>query len=293
MEAKMSQLLKGKPVADKLKEELLLKISKYKNQGIQPKIAIIRVGNKEDDLAYEIRVMKNCTALGIEPKSVLVPEEADTQEVLHIIQGLNKDKKIHGIMLFRPLPHHLDENQIVGAIQPEKDIDCMNPDSLSRVFQGNSKVLPPCTPCAVIEILKYYGYDLEGLNVVIVNRSMVLGKPLAMLLLKENATVTLCHSKTKDLKDITKKADVVVTGVGRGHYFDTPYFSEWTTVIDVGINFVNGTLCGDVKFESVRPEVKGITPVPGGVGAVTSMILLKHVVDAIELQLNPMEAYTR
>lgn len=289
----MSQLLKGKPVADKLKEDLILKISHYKNRGIHPKIAIIRIGNKEDDLAYEARVMKNCMALGIEPKSILIQEEVDTQGVIHKIEGLNKDKKIHGIMLFRPLPHHLDEDEIVSAIQPEKDIDCMNPASLSRIFQGNSKVLPPCTPCAVIEILKYYGYALEGLNVVIVNRSMVLGKPLAMLLLKENATVTLCHSKTRDLKEITKKADVVVTGVGRGHYFDTTYFSQETTVIDVGINFVNGALCGDVKFESVSPVVKGITPVPGGVGAVTSMVLLNHVVDAIELQLNPMEAYTR
>ncbi|MDD2215947.1 MAG: bifunctional 5,10-methylenetetrahydrofolate dehydrogenase/5,10-methenyltetrahydrofolate cyclohydrolase, partial [Eubacteriales bacterium] len=277
-------LLKGKPVADKIKETIINEVEYYKNNGsIVPRIAILRMGQRPDDISYESRVLKNCDAVGIEAE-VIEENNSKTKNIIEILEKLNQNPKIHGILIFRPLPKQLDMEQISRAILPEKDIDCMNPINIEKVFVGDKNGIAPCTPEAVIEILKHYKYDLNGKNVTIVNRSMVLGKPLSMLFLDENATVTICHSKTKDLSGITSKADIIVTGVGKGKFFGPEFFSKESIVIDVGINFVNDSICGDVDFKAVSDKVGAITPVPGGVGTVTSMILLNHVIKAMKLQ---------
>ncbi len=277
-------LLSGKRVADKIKADIIHAVEEYKKNGQAPQIAILRVGAREDDVAYEERVLKNCRATGIEAKVVEVDLNIDMQSFVDELNRLNEDTDIHGILIFRPLPEHLDMEEISKIIKPEKDIDCMSPVNVQKVFTGDSDGITPCTPEAVIEILKHYGYDLQGRNVAIVNRSMVLGKPLAMLFLAENATVTICHSKTRDLKEITKMADIAVTGIGKGKFFGPDYFSKDSIVIDVGINFAGGKLCGDVDFDKVSGQVSAISPVPGGVGTVTSMILLSHVIKAMKLQ---------
>ncbi len=277
-------ILKGKPVADSIKENLIVKVAEYQAKGISPKLAILRVGSRPDDIAYEARVIKNCASVGMIGESVAVDENIDMESFLQVLDGLNQDDKVHGILIFRPLPKHLDDNEICKRINPLKDIDCMSPVNTEGVFTGDSSGFAPCTPEAVIEILKYYNYDLAGKNVTIVNRSMVLGRPLAMLFLAENATVTICHSKTTDLPAVTSKADIVVTGVGRGKFFSPEYFTEKSVVMDVGINFVDDTMCGDVDYDKAVEKVEAITPVPGGVGTVTSMILLNHVLKGLELQ---------
>ncbi len=277
-------LLKGKPVADKIKADIIHAVAEHKRVGEAPKVAILRVGAREDDLAYEERVLKNCQAVGIATEVVAVDFNISTESFIDELNRLNEDVGIHGILIFRPLPAHLDAEQISRTIKPEKDIDCMSPVNTEKVFTGDRNGIAPCTPEAVIEILKFYDYNLQSKNVSIVNRSMVLGKPLAMLFLAENATVTICHSKTRGLKEVTKRTDIVVTGVGRGKYFGPDYFTEDSVVIDVGINFAEGKLCGDVDLDHVAEQVSAISPVPGGVGTVTSMILLSHVIKAMELQ---------
>jgi methylenetetrahydrofolate dehydrogenase (NADP+)/methenyltetrahydrofolate cyclohydrolase len=278
-------LLKGKPVADQLKKEIIAVVDQHKKEGKNPpKMAILRVGERSDDIAYEARVLKNCKEVGIEAETIAVDHNINTVKLLGILHELNNNPEIHGILIFRPFPGQLDGEEISNAIDPLKDIDCMNPINIQKVFQGDKRGIAPCTPEAVVEILKYYGYDLQGKKIVIVNRSMVLGKPLAMLLLSENATVTICHSKTKNLEEITTGADIVVLGIGKGKFFGPEYFSKDSLVIDVGINFVDEKMCGDVDFERVAQGVSAITPVPGGVGTVTSTILLKHVIQAMEMQ---------
>jgi methylenetetrahydrofolate dehydrogenase (NADP+)/methenyltetrahydrofolate cyclohydrolase len=278
-------LLKGKPVADKIKEEIVSAVTECKNAGsVLPKLAVLRVGERADDVAYESRVLKNCAELGIVAEVTAVDSEIPMADFMKVLNGLNEDDETHGILIFRPLPQQLDMEAISRAIKPEKDIDCMSPVNAEKIFTGDPSGIPPCTPEAVIEILKYYQYELSGKNVAVVNRSMVLGKPLSMLFLAENATVTICHSKTKDLPQVTSTADIVVTGVGRSKFFGREYFSENSIVIDVGINMDNGNLCGDVDFDMVADSVAAITPVPGGVGTVTSMILLAHVIRAMRLQ---------
>lgn len=278
-------LLKGKPVVDRMKEDILQTVMDCKIAGKNlPRLAILRVGERPDDIAYESRILKNCDSVGIQVEVVQVDYQIDQINFLEVLDKLNKDSDIHGILIFRPLPEQLDIEQISQAIKPEKDIDCMSPVNTEKVFKGDISGILPCTPEAVIEILKYYQYELSGKNVVIVNRSMVLGRPLAMLFLQENATVTICHSKTIDLPGITAKADIVVTGVGKAKFFKPQYFSEKSIVIDVGINFEDGNICGDVDISLVSDGVAAITPVPGGVGTVTSMILLNNVIKAMKLQ---------
>jgi methylenetetrahydrofolate dehydrogenase (NADP+)/methenyltetrahydrofolate cyclohydrolase len=229
-------------------------------------------------------VLKNCSELGIEVEVTAVDGDISMADFINVLSRLNEDKGIHGILIFRPLPGQLDQEAVSRAILPEKDIDCMSPFNAEKIFTGDQSGIPPCTPEAVIEMLKYYGYDLTGKNVAIVNRSMVLGRPLAMLFLAENATVTICHSRTKNLPGITGSADIVVTGAGKARFFGKEYFSKDSVIIDVGINMDNGALCGDVDFEAVEEYAAAISPVPGGVGTVTSMILLSHVVKAMKQQ---------
>lgn len=279
-------LLKGRPVADKIKSEIIEAVNECRNSGSNlPKLAIVRVGNRADDVAYESRVLKNCAELGIEVEVKEMDAQIPMIDFMNMLETLNQDSNIHGILIFRPLPAQLDLDAVSRTIKPEKDIDCMSPVNGEKIFAGDRSGIPPCTPEAVIELLKYYQFDLSGKHVVIVNRSMVLGKPLFMLFLDENSTVTICHSKTKNLSEVVSKADIVVTGVGRANYFRKEFFAKDSIVVDVGINLdQDQKLCGDVDFENVAESVASITPVPGGVGTVTSMILLRHVIRSMNLQ---------
>ncbi|ACA57097.1 bifunctional 5,10-methylenetetrahydrofolate dehydrogenase/5,10-methenyltetrahydrofolate cyclohydrolase [Clostridium botulinum] len=279
----MAKILYGNEVALKIKEDLNLRIGKLKEKNIIPKLAILRMGNKPDDIAYERSIIKNCEKLNIETKVEELNEDILEEDFLKLMESLNNEKETHGILVFRPYPKHLNENIINSSIALNKDVDCMHPLNLERIFEGDLNGFMPCTPEAVIEILKYYDIDLKGKNIVIINRSMVVGKPLSMMVLSHNATVTICHSKTIDLPSITKKADIVVTAIGKAKLIKEEYFNENSIVIDVSINVdENGKLYGDVDFENVKEKVRAITPVPKGVGSVTTTLLLKHIVDAAE-----------
>lgn len=276
----MSKRLGGSDVAAKIREDLISKTAQCREKGVNPTLAIVRVGARPDDLAYEKRVKSNCEKVGLEYTVYESPDDISQEDFEAVIKGLNDDSKIDGILVFRPLPETLDEEKICSLVSVSKDVDCMNPESLAGVFLGKDEGFGPCTPEAVMEILRYYDIPLSGASAVVVNRSMVLGKPLSQMLLRENATVTVCHSKTKNMADIIRSADIVVTGVGRAGYFTADCFSEKNTVIDVGINFKDGKMTGDVDYEGAEAVVSAITPVPGGVGPVTSMILLKHTADS-------------
>ena len=273
----------GKPVVEAIREDLKARISKLNQQGTDPAVFIIRVGENESDKAYERGILKNCDMLGITAEQCLLPESVTTEEVLAIIERENVNEKTHGIMMFRPLPKHLDEAALCAAIAPAKDIDVMTAANLENVFEGRRDAFAPCTPEAVVAMLKHYVGDLTGRNIVVCGRSMVVGKPLAMLLLNENATVTICHSKTKDLPAITKAADIVVCAIGRARMFGPEYFRPESIVIDVGINDDgNGGICGDVDYDAVFDQVAALSPATGGVGTITTTQLLSHVVVSAE-----------
>ncbi|MBR6503699.1 MAG: bifunctional 5,10-methylenetetrahydrofolate dehydrogenase/5,10-methenyltetrahydrofolate cyclohydrolase [Firmicutes bacterium] len=275
----MSLELKGAPVAEKIRAGITEKMTMCRMKGVEPMMAIVRVGDRSDDVAYEIQVRRSCEKVGLSYKVFDFPEDITQARFEVEFSIINADPNIHGILLFRPLPASLDEGFISSLVDPGKDIDCMNPENLSRLFLGREDAFPPCTSEAVVEMLKYYEIPLEGANVVIVNRSMVLGKPLAMLLLQENATVTVCHSRTKDLPSIMKRADIVVSGIGKARFFDKTCFSKKNTVIDVGINFIDGRMTGDTDPNTAEVAA-AVSPVPGGVGSGTTMILMRHAVDS-------------
>lgn len=278
----MANILKGKVVADSIKENIKENALKLKGEGINPTLGILRVGKNPDDIAYERSILKNCENVGINGVVYEVKEDITTEELVNKLNILNNDANIHGILIFRPLPKHIDEKLISNTINPLKDVDCMNPLNLEKIFEGNTDGFAPCTPKAAMKILEYYDIPLEGANAVVVNRSMVVGKPLSMMLLSKNATVTICHSRTNNLSKLTNEADIVVTALGRAKFFDEEYFNENSTVIDVGISLdEQGKICGDVNTEIVSNIAKNVTPVPGGVGSVTTSILLSHVIVAI------------
>lgn len=277
----MAQILKGKEVADKIKEKMRKDIEELATQGKKPTLGIVRLGNNPDDISYEKSIIKNCDTMGIE--SIVFEKDLNmtTEALVGLMDQLNKDNSISGVLVFRPLPKHIDEEKIRQSLSPEKDVDCMNPLNLAKVFEGNMKGFTPCTARAAMEILIHNNVELEGKNVVVVNRSMVLGKPLAMMLLEKNATVTICHSRTKNLWDITSKADVVVTALGKAKFFDKKFFNENSVCIDVGVSLDSeGKLSGDIDYPEVSEMVAMITPVPGGVGAVTTSLLLSNIVEA-------------
>ncbi len=279
----MEKYLKGKPVADAIKEDVSKRAAELKEKGIIPVLAIVRVGARLDDISYEKRVLSYCEAVGIASRVEVLDEKASQQEVEECVRSLSDNEKVHGILVFQPLPRHIDQASIANIISPQKDIDCMNPENLKKIFLGDKSAVKPCTPEAVIEVLKYYGFELSGKNVIIVNRSLVVGKPLSMIFLNENSTVTICHSKTKNLQDITRNADIVVLGIGKPKFFGSDYFTEDSIVVDVGINFdENGKMCGDVDYTNVESLAAAITPVPGGIGSVTSAILLRHLIESAE-----------
>lgn len=277
----MAEILKGNVVAAQIKEDMKNEIEKLAEKGKIPTLGIVRLGSNPDDISYERSIIKNCEKAGINSKIIEKELEMTTEELVDLMKELNNDDEISGVLVFRPLPKHIDEAKIREALSPNKDVDCMHPLNLAKIFEGDMTGFQPCTPRAAMEILLYNNVELEGKNVVVVNRSMVLGKPLAMMLLEKNATVTICHSRTKNLHEITSKADVVVTALGKAKFFDKKYFNENSICIDVGVSMdEDGKLSGDINYPEVSEMVSMITPVPGGVGAVTTSLLLSQVVEA-------------
>ncbi len=277
----MAEILSGKDVAGAMSGRIKSEVNRLKNLGITPTLGIIRVGENESDLSYERGAVKRAEALGVEYKKYILPQDVSQEELLNVIDKVNNDDGIHGVLLFRPLPPHIDSAVIENALKPEKDIDCMTDMSLCGVFTGKDIGYPPCTPEACIEILDHYNISCEGKNVVVIGRSLVVGKPVSMMLVKKNATVTICHTKTKNMKTIAKAADILIVAAGRAGIVNKDYVSRGQIVIDVGINVdENQKLCGDVDYTSVEPIVSAITPVPGGVGSVTTSVLISHVVQA-------------
>lgn len=285
--ATKGQIIKGKPVADQISESLIQEVNELVKEGINPKLTIVRVGARGDDLAYERGALKRCQSVGITTEVLELAEDITQEEYVKALTEANNDKNVHGILCFRPLPKQLDEEAIKYVIAPEKDVDSFSPINSAKVMEGDTTGFPPCTPTAVVEILKHYGVELNGAKVAVLGRSMVVGKPAAMLLLNENATVTICHSRTKDLAKVTSEADILVAAVGRAKMVKEDFVKEGAVVIDVGINVDDeGKLCGDVDTNGVIDKVSMITPVPAGVGSVTTSILAKHLVKACKLQNN-------
>ena len=284
----MGEIIKGKPVGDALSEVLKGECEALVKEGIQPKLAILRVGAKPNDLSYEKGALKKCETIGITTEVTELPDGTTQDQYIETLQKLNDDFSVHGILTFRPLPEGIDENVIKNIIAPEKDVDCFSPMNTAKLMEGDKTGFPPCTPTAVVEILKHYNVPLKGANVVVLGRSMVVGKPVSMLLLGENATVTICHSKTKDLPKVCADADVLVAGVGRARMVTADYVKEGAVVIDVGINAKpeGGGICGDVDTDDVVGKASMVTPVPAGVGSVTTSILAKHVIKACKQQNN-------
>ena len=271
----MATILKGAPVVAAMNERNAALCEQLKAKGITPTLAVVRVGEREDDLSYERGVIARCGKVGVEVKQFLLPADASQDDLLKVIAEVNAEDTIHGCLLFRPLP------TVRAALAPEKDIDGITDDSLAGVFTNTDLGYAPCTAQACLEILKYYNIPLSGRRAVVVGRSLVVGKPAAMMLDRENATVTICNSRTQNLPAICKEADVVVVAMGKMGAVGADCLREGQIVVDVGIH-VNekGKLCGDVKFSEAEPVVDAITPVPGGVGTVTTSVLVGHVVQA-------------
>ena len=279
----MAAILKGAPVVAAMNEVNAARCAALSEKGIIPTLAVVRVGAREDDLSYERGVMTRCGKVGVAVRQFLLPADASQDELLDVIQKINADASIHGCLLFRPLPKQFDDRTIRAALDPKKDIDGITDGSLAGVFTNTAIGYPPCTAQACLEILKYYQIPLSGKRAVVVGRSLVVGKPAAMMLDRENATVTMCNSRTQDLPALCREADVVVVAMGRMGAIGGDALREGQVVVDVGIH-VNeeGKLCGDVRFSEAEPFVDAITPVPGGVGTVTTSVLVGHVVDAAE-----------
>lgn len=291
----MAKILAGKNVIAALDEETIIRVGKLREKGVIPGLAIIRIGENEGDVSYQRGANKKAEALGINVKNINLHEDVSQKELLEVIHKLNDDERCHGVLLLRPLPNHIDDDEIRNALSPEKDMDGITDVSMAGVFAGKDDGYPSCTPAGCIRILDYYGYNIEGRRVTIIGRSLVVGRPLALMLIDRNATVTVCHSRTpkEDVINYCQNSDIIVVTAGVPKMLTSEYFCgkndeissdrqskmEKPIIIDVGIHMDDdGHLCGDVDFESVEPFVEAITPVPGGVGMTTSSILMKHVV---------------
>ena len=283
----MAEVLKGNAVTVALTEKMTAKVAELKEKGVNPTLAILRVGERADDISYEKGAMKRCDAVGVAVKQILLPADVDQDTLMKAVKDLNEDKGVHGVLIFRPLPKHLDEEAVRAALAPEKDVDGITDGSLAGVFTGSGLGYPPCTADACMKILDHYGVDCKGKRAAVIGRSLVVGRPAALMLMAKNATVTICHTKTVDMPSVTKEADIVVVAAGKMETIGAEYFRPGQVVVDVGINWneEKGKLCGDVKFDEAEPIVSAITPVPGGVGTVTTYVLVSHVVDAAEKTL--------
>lgn len=277
----MAKQLLGKEVTASLNERIKAQVAELQAKGVNPTLGIIRVGENPSDISYERGATKRCETLGVACEKILLPEDVSQEELLAVIDKVNKDANIHGVLLFRPLPKHLNQAVIENALDPAKDVDCMTDGSMSGVFTGKKVGFPPCTPQACMEILDHYGIDCTGKKAVVIGRSLVVGKPAAMMLIKKNATVTVCHTRTVDMPSVAREADIIIVAAGRAGVVGAEYVKPGQIIIDVGINMnAEGKLCGDVDYAAVEPIVEAITPVPGGVGSVTTSVLVGHVVEA-------------
>lgn len=279
----MAEILKGAPVAAAITEELIRRADALKAKGVEPCLAILRVGERADDLAYERGALKRCEKVGVRTVSIVLDADCTQDALLDAIARINADDAIHGCLMFRPLPKHLNEQAACEALLPCKDVDSMTAASLRTVFTGRGEGFAPCTAQSCIELLDHYGYDPAGKRVVVIGRSLVIGKPVSMMLQTRNATVTMCHTKTVDMPHICREAEILVVAAGKAGVVDETFTNPGQVVIDVGINAApDGGICGDVQFTAVEPRVKAISPVPSGVGSVTTAVLCKHVIEAAE-----------
>ena len=288
----MAKRLLGKEVNEALVASLQARTAALREKGVVPTLGIIRLGENPSDLSYEKGATKRAEEVGVAVKNYILPETATKEEVLAVIDQVNADAGVHGVLMFRPLPKHLkaDQDEICNRLDPKKDVDSMTHMSNAGVFEGQNLGYAPCTPAACMEILDYYGIDCKGKNAVVIGRSLVVGKPAAMMLMAKNATVTICHTKTVNTAEICKNADIIVSAAGVLNSLTKDYVRPGQVVIDVSMNWNpekvtakgKGGMSGDCVFEEVEPIVDAITPVPGGVGAVTTSVLMKHVVEAAE-----------
>lgn len=283
----MAERLMGKDVAAAIKEELASKVADLKGKNITPKLGIIRVGERPDDLYYEGGAKKTCESIGMDFEVFEYPEDITQEDFAGAVKDVNARKDVNGILMFSPLPKHLNESEIRALISTERDVDCLTVGSQAKIFIGDGAGFAPCTPAAVMDMLQHFNIPVSGKKAVVLGRSLVVGKPLAMLLLGENATVTICHSRTENLEEVCKDADILIAAVGRAKMVKANFVRPGQTVIDVGINEDPdnpGKYCGDVDYNEVAEIVEKITPVPGGVGSVTTSVLCKQTIKACEIQ---------
>ena len=280
----MAEIWKGAPVSASLTDELITRANTLKSRGVVPCLAILRVGERADDLAYERGALKRCEKVGVEARQFTLPADTTQETLMAAISEINSNDKIHGCLMFRPLPKSLDEKAACAALDPKKDIDGITIGSLARIYAGTGEGYAPCTAQSCMELLNHYGVEVSGKRVAVIGRSLVIGRPVAMLLLAANGTVTLCHSRTRNMPDIVREADIVVVAVGKAESIGAEYFHTGQIVLDVGINWSEAKqkLVGDVDYDHVEPIVDAITPVPAGVGSVTTAVLCKHVIEAAE-----------
>lgn len=279
----MTRVLKSKPVTDAIADDLAHRVERLKILGIDPTLAIVRVGSRPDDLSYERTACRRAQTLGLSTRVFDLDEKVSQEKILLQLRRINSDSAIHGCLVFRPLPDGMEDKLICDELAMTKDVDGVSTASLGAVFTDANEGFAPCTAEACVKTLDFYEIPIEGRHVVVVGRSLVVGKPVAMLLLRRNASVTICHSRTADLAEIMRTADIVICATGRPRAYDASYFKPGQTVLDVGINFdKDGVLCGDVDYDSVAPIVDAITPVPGGLGSVTTSITMEHTVTAAE-----------
>ncbi len=279
----MAKIIDGKAISMAIKDELKEKVAEYKKQGVEITLAVVKVGNDPASAVYVRNKEKACEYVGITSRTLALPEETTEEELLKVVKELNEDKAVNGILVQLPLPKHIDESKVLLAIDSNKDVDGFHPVNVGKMVIGEETFLP-CTPAGHIEMLKRTDIEISGKECVVIGRSNIVGKPMSMLMLKENATVTIAHSRTKDLKEVTKRADILIAAIGKAKFVTADYVKEGAVIIDVGMDRdENGKLCGDVDFDSVSQVASAITPVPGGVGPMTVTMLLVNCLRSVEL----------
>jgi bifunctional protein folD len=278
----MAKIIDGKKISQEIKDELKERVAALKEKGVEVTLAVIQVGSNPASTVYVGNKKKACAYVGIKSLAYELPEETTEAELLELVEKLNKDDSVNGILVQLPLPKHIDEDKVIKTISPEKDVDGFHPESVGKLSIGQ-KGYVSCTPAGIIQLLKRSDIEIDGKECVIIGRSNIVGKPMAMLLLRENGTVTITHSHTKDLKEVTRRADILIVAIGRTKFVTADYIKEGAVVIDVGMDRdENGKLCGDVDFADVEPKAGAITPVPGGVGPMTIAMLMHNCVSSVE-----------
>lgn len=283
----MAAILKGAPVIEAMKQRMITDAAELSKKGVIPTLCILRVGERQEDLSYEKNAMKKAAQAGVRVVNEVLPDTVTQEQFDRTLTRLNEDGSIHGILMLRPLPKHLDNERARRMLDPEKDVDGCTDGSLAGVFTNTETGFPPCSAEAAMEMLKFYKIPVSGKKAAVIGRSLVIGRPVGMMLMHENATVVNCHTKTPDTADICRKADILICALGKLHSVGTEYTNPGQVIIDVGINRdeEKGGISGDCDFEKVEPQVKAISPVPGGVGGVTSMVLISHVIEAAKRSL--------